>query len=292
MSFLDVKISVRTALKKLEYLVGLPSFKVAKIMVFLPEWSRRRRLLRLLPFPEKNKIQELMANGYSSYSPDATLLSDLLSAARLKAKERLENQTYFHSKKSQLNFLTEFRSDFHPDSPFMKYATDEKLLALVGNYLGGVPHLEQIKLVYSIPHANGAMHSELWHVDRGDRFNLKLFTAIEDVTAEKGPLTILNADDSRVVHRKNYFRGRVSDEEMETLVPKSNWRSLLMKAGEAVFVDTERCYHFGSRSQQPRLILICWYSSGFGYHKRDRRISKGLENYSGRISPLQELVMR
>jgi hypothetical protein len=35
-------------------------------------------------------------------------------------------------------------------------------------------------------------------------------------------------------------------------------------------VDSENCYHLGSRCSEPRLAYVAYYDSGFGFRDRER----------------------
>lgn len=56
---------------------------------------------------------------------------------------------------------------------------------------------------------------------------------------------------------------------MEKYVESARVVEFQGEAGSAVFVDTDRVFHCGSRCSKPRLAFIVNYTSGFNYSARN-----------------------
>jgi hypothetical protein len=76
-----------------------------------------------------------------------------------------------------------------PDDPWLRLATDPRLLDLANSYLGLWSKLEYVDLWYTRPSAAEAERrsSQRWHRDFNDRHLLKAFIYLTDVDEEAGP---------------------------------------------------------------------------------------------------------
>jgi hypothetical protein len=169
-------------------------------------------------------------------------------------------------------------SDLDLDSPYMRLALSDDVLAITSDYLGMIPILTYVDVWYS-PHVDRpARSSQLFHLDHADVTQLKLFLHCGDVSAASGPLTVLPASDSRRLAKRVNYRleqTRVTDEAVNAVVGTD--RVVLDgPRGTAHFVDTSRCFHFGSRVQAgapPRQLVVFQYLTpyAFEFHSDHRR---------------------
>ena len=170
-------------------------------------------------------------------------------------------------------------SDLNLDSPYMRLALSDEVVAVVSAYLGMVPVLAYVDVWYS-PHVEKApWSSQLFHLDHADVTQIKLFLHCGDVGPASGPLTVLTALDSkRLAKRVNYRleQTRVTDEAVTAAVGRD--RTVLDgPRGTAHFVDTSRCFHFGSRVQAgapPRQLVVFQYLTPYAFefqedHRRE-----------------------
>jgi hypothetical protein len=151
----------------------------------------------------------------------------------------------------------------------MRFALDERLLNSVAAYLGKAPFLESIELLYSRPSTQALESSQLWHEDMTEKALLKLFVYVTDVDERCGPFTLIPRGPSTTVprHRLPHY---IDDDSMRRYVDDNQLAVIEGPSGTAFFVDTRNCFHRGSRCVQPRLALVCYYTSGFGYYERLR----------------------
>jgi hypothetical protein len=117
-----------------------------------------------------------------------------------------------------------------------------------------------------------ARSSQLFHLDGADVSQVKLFVHCTDVIEASGPLTVLDAATSRRLAKKLGYRigdSRVSDERVaEVLGDAAEPVSLTGRRGTAHFVDTSRCFHFGSRvlsDSPPRTVAIFQYLTPYAF---------------------------
>jgi hypothetical protein len=158
------------------------------------------------------------------------------------------------------------------DSSFMSLALDERVLAPVAAYLRVVPVLHMVDIWHSRPVEGDPRSSQLFHLDNADVTQVKLFVHCTDVVDTSGPLTALDAVSSRRLAKKSGYRigeGRVSDERVtEILGDAAEPVRLTGPPGTAHFVDTSRCFHFGSRVEldsPPRTLAVFQYLTPYAF---------------------------
>ena len=152
------------------------------------------------------------------------------------------------NKKDQL--LTRLLGEEHKtlESPFIQLVLRKDVIAAISNYLGMVPILNKVDIWYSRPSAQ-LSNSQLHHCDFESYTQMKLFVAISDVTAESGPLTVIDAKASTDLQDKIHYRfgQKIDDKVIEQYVPKEQQYQAIGPKGMMVFADTSRCFHYGSR---------------------------------------------
>ncbi len=143
-----------------------------------------------------------------------------------------------------------------------------KLYIAAADYLGIMPILKSVRIVYSANVDEGDLRSsQLMHLDPEGARQAKLFIAVRDVGPENSPLTIVPERQTLdlIATGNPAFTGkRVKDSKVLKLVPQSKWVSHQGPPGTTMFVDTSRCFHYGSRpSPKPRLLLYAQYLDPF-----------------------------
>jgi hypothetical protein len=162
------------------------------------------------------------------------------------------------------------------------------MLKTVARYFGVAPFLESVDLLYSKPVAGPPAASQQWHKDRTVRRIIKVFVYINDVTPRNGPLSLLPRQQSSKV--PEYLYHYVSDETMARHAPLSKTVALTGAAGTTIMIDSETCYHLGSRCEEPRLAYIAYYTSGFGYRHRETNWQLP-STAASTLSPLQRFAL-
>jgi len=154
----------------------------------------------------------------------------------------------------------------------LDFALAHPLLSIITNYLGTIPNLNRIDLVYSIARPTEKEHisSQLFHQDPEGLTQAKVFMNIFDVDKENGPFMFIPASDSeRIVaairqqRRKQRLpnKSRYQDEEVNEHGGHKALVQLAGPAGTTVVTDTSRCLHAGSRIKPGhfRLLLFLQY---------------------------------
>ena len=162
------------------------------------------------------------------------------------------------------------------DSAILRFALRSDVLAAVSRYLGVVPLLSAVAVYHSDTTEAAPASSQLYHCDGDDVTQVKVFVYCSDVDGRSGPLTILDAATSReVIRNTGYeFRDRLTDDQVRQAVSTAQEHAIVGQTGTTVFVDTSRCFHFGSRVRQGavhRLVVMFQYLSPFSFMiSRDR----------------------
>jgi hypothetical protein len=138
-------------------------------------------------------------------------------------------------------------------------------------YLGVVPYLCRVDLVYSLPRpSSDNIASQLFHVDPEGLTQVKYFIHLYDVGEPEGPFTFIPADETaRIIAAVRDLRrqqgkphsGRYLDEEIDAVGGAGSIVRLQGPTGDGIAIDTSRCLHMGSRVRAGafRLCLYLQY---------------------------------
>src|SRR6476659_781674 len=158
--------------------------------------------------------------------------------------------------------------DLYEHPGLVDFALSDALLSLVTNYLGTIPHLNRVDLLYSVAHGGDeAISSQIYHLDPEGRRQAKLFLNLRDVGPDEGPFTFIPASETeRIVHAIKRRRSadddmqmaRYLDDELTAVNGFDHAVSVTGPPGSGVLVDTSRCLHFGSRVK-PGTYRLCLY---------------------------------
>lgn len=157
----------------------------------------------------------------------------------------------------------------------LDFALSPGVLATVTEYMRQVPVLSNtippgIRLTESS--IDGQIDetyrtSQLYHLDFHDFRAVYVILLLRDATPESGPFTFLPASASeRVAKALRYRRRKVpyhlTDEQVYSVIDPSEARPFIAPAGSILFIDSNRCMHFGSRdAYTTRYQLMCAYVS-------------------------------
>lgn len=266
------------------------------------QYRARRRWAAGDGGPDPGLLREWRRQGYLRLAPEAW---PALREAAARCEARFEREQAAEAARGHDAFVRNPRKRFLrsvaegaslcADPALLRCLVDESLLRAAAAYLGSAPLLAGAALWWSPPEEPGAApsSSQLFHTDDEDSTQLKLFVHVRDVADDQGPFTLLPADVSaRVRSAVGSRRVRVADEELARIAGPDAAVRLTGPAGSAAFVDTSRCFHFGSRgARRERLVLMVQYlrfhaaaASTFAF-----RVEPGLTGLDW--SPLQRLAL-
>ena len=157
------------------------------------------------------------------------------------------------------------RPDRSYESAINRLAMHPEVLRVISNYMGMVPLLYRINILYSPNNETIEASSQFYHLDPEDIIMAKIFVFVEDVDEDTGPTTAMPADRSALVRQAiTYRKGRVADEVVEKYGGREHVVACTGKAGTMAFLDTCRCFHMGSRKAgKPRYAIMIQYQSPY-----------------------------
>jgi hypothetical protein len=224
-----------------------------------------------------------------------TLNSDGIAFTSIE--ELLEDASEYHALNSATNVLLENRKDeidnlkrrvndpaigsktfnlemlgseltFDAESIFARFALNNRLLNIANGYFQMYAKLRYYNVWKTFASQGEARESQLWHFDREDNYILKLFLYLDDVDEGAGPFTYAPG-----THRKGQFRSiepeffieggvrRTTDEQMNAVFPKEQWKKGTGKKGTMIFADTRGFHKGGEARTKDRLMYTCMYTS-------------------------------
>jgi hypothetical protein len=178
----------------------------------------------------------------------------------------------FHGQQYSFMRSLLFPEDLAKFPSYLDFITSSELLAVVMDYMGTIPRLSRtqppgVRFMESNVALDEEVHlspraSQLYHIDFYDTPQVYVLVALEDITAECGPWTFLPASVSdRITNEIGYRRVgygyRVKDAAIRPLIREGEEISFTVPKGGVLFIDSSRCFHFGSRnSVKPRFMMM------------------------------------
>jgi hypothetical protein len=111
-------------------------------------------------------------------------------------------------------------------------------------------------------------------------------------------MLLLGANTSKTVRRavRYEYRNRATDEEVFAVAGDHDRHAMVGPAGTVAFVDTSRCFHYGSRVSEgapPRLVAVLQYLSPFSFRvSRDKKRAAPYRHAAAPTSSvLEQLVL-
>ncbi|MBJ43623.1 MAG: hypothetical protein CMJ80_10190 [Planctomycetaceae bacterium] len=159
----------------------------------------------------------------------------------------------------------------------LNFATSSDVLDVVIDHLKFIPALSVhkplgVRLNESDkrfgPDTNGQLsESQLFHCDYQCTPMVYVIVTLREVTLKSGPFCFLplSASNQAIESLQYGKRGRpyrVTDEEMYKIVNRDKLFEFTYPAGSVLFLDSSRCFHYGSRdSVVPRYLMMYAYVS-------------------------------
>jgi hypothetical protein len=247
---------------------GRTCYAGARRLVAFPTLLARRRSARRcaanadFDIPRNDGYRLLSAGRFAE-------AEEIVKAAR-ELSDRFEGQLpVSRSGKSFMVPLLDQRS-LTRESAYIRFALRPDVVAAVAGYLGVVPVLGHIDVYYSSSADKRMISSKLFHCDGDDTSQIKVFILCSDVGPDNGPTVVMDAATSKQVRRtvRYAYRGRVTDEAVRQAVGERQFQAIIGPPGTVGFVDTSRCFHYGSRVKDdavPRLVTIIQFLTPFSF---------------------------
>ena len=94
---------------------------------------------------------------------------------------------------------------------------------------------------------------------------IKIFICVNNVTKESGPFCVLDAHHSRIARRRLRYRYhspnyRVTDDEMEKVLPNYSIFECIGDRGTIFIADPGKCFHYGARTEPEHSRVFAWFN--------------------------------
>lgn len=139
----------------------------------------------------------------------------------------------------------------------IKFANNENVLALVGDYLGAVPIIDNIKAWWSLPGFDEAENEQFYHRDNDSIKFIKLFMYLTDVDDKSGPHVFIQKSQNS---KKFEERRRFNDEEVESCFTATDRIEYIGQKGTAFLEDTYGLHKGSLPTDNKRLLIQVRYS--------------------------------
>jgi hypothetical protein len=239
-------------------------------------WGEREQLVqrsllaRQLTLSERGLrfVEELRESGFCRI--DGVVDPGLLDAVGKAGSEKLRRADpatqakNVHHKEFWTRLLDEDKigGSLPTDNPFVAFAVQPAVLALLGRFYGEIPLLDDVLLTLSRPTGKALALSQLWHRDYDDTRTVKMFIYLTDVaSSEDGPFTFIDGPSSDRLGTS--LRSWRDDDEIARRAPAGAAREMVASRLSVFMVETSRCLHMGSRVApgHERLLYTASYIS-------------------------------
>lgn len=139
------------------------------------------------------------------------------------------------------------------------WGLQDRMLNIIENYIGLPVALLGADVRQDIAKGKD-IGSRRWHKDGEDRRVVRVIIYLNDVSTDGVAFEYI----PKYLTPPNLTRGILLDEEMEKIVPQSNWKQCLGPAGTVVFAATSSILHHGKvfvESGTDRMALFYAYTS-------------------------------
>ena len=170
-----------------------------------------------------------------------------------------------------------FPADAQENRSFMNFATSSAMLQTVSEHMGGIPVMSftrppGLRMMESNKNLDDRINppleaSQLFHLDLHDTQMVYVVVLLEDVTMECGPWSFLPASTSShaqwcMGYQKRGRPYRIPDAEMYRHVDEKDLIVFTGKRGDVLFIDSSRCFHYGSREAvKPRYLMMYGFTT-------------------------------
>jgi hypothetical protein len=255
---------------------GYNKFKYARHQRFRVDQAHRLgRLLPQIASPSPPAVR--MHDGYAiDTSQSLPFLAELIEAGERIIAKRGRQPLDCRDKRPFIRNIIK-HEDVVRHRAILDFATSPRLLRTLVDYQGFVPRLSRdlppgVRLTESAREFDPTpdapfRESQLFHLDIHDHALVYVIVAIRDIGTQDGPFSFLPRSASeRAAAALNYRRRggpyRLADEVVYQVADRKELIEFCYPKGSVCFVDSARCFHYGSRSAiVPRYQFMFAYVS-------------------------------
>lgn len=227
-------------------------------------------------FPNENKLLELQ-----KYTNE-------LKAKNLGQKTSKTFLTYLLPPYPMLDF----------ENIIIKMALDERVLGIVNSYfeMFGKFYYFTLNITHPMPMGATAEQSQRWHRDPEDIKMLKMFVYLNDVDEETGPFIYISKSNlgnkwNKIFPQRPPIGYYPPNGELEKIIPETEIKKCLGKAGSVIFADTAGLHKGGFATQNERLMLTVGYAPSSSPNAKQYIYPQDIEKKMATLSPSQKYAV-
>jgi len=264
--------------------------------------SLRESGYALIPeFFPKELIDRIFARADAMFR---NLEIDTARAYSVQNKERTTLAGFSYDELAKTEKMIALRDPLLHIPEALGAAFQESILRIAANFLGYVPPLYRATIVRDFPH-NRPLHSSNFHKDNDESDSLQIFIYLVDIDETRGSLVYIPGSNHYDVRscRPRLSRdlglaandGRLSDEEVARVYPRSGWAVLKTKRGSIAAIHGNGIHKGpawkdpGNPHNRPRTAIkldLHGYKTGVARDLKENRIRRCDYN---QMSELQRL---
>lgn len=245
---------------------------------------------------QKKAIQGLIAEGicqfhFNDLFPEIPLDRILAEAESLAREPKNSQQIQYQLQNSELKVKKSYLIDFwgkkalDGQSPFVQMCLDQRMLAIVNEYLEMCARLTYMDFWYTVTQNRAASYSQRWHRDPEDRRFVKLFLYLRDVDEGCGPFSYIPGTHDRGKYRKTLpsdppYSTYPGDAKVEQIFPSEKRRVMTAKAGTLILCDTSGLHRGGHATVKDRFLFNAIYMTDGGLTRQKKKINYLVEDES------------
>lgn len=220
-----------------------PLKRLSSEFAYLRNHKKHFSKLPLLPLSDQKIAEDLRRDGICVTSLESLALpltSKLNNAANqlFPMLGEIEHRNGF--------FVTANNAQKLHYPEFFLWGIQDRILNIVENYIGLPVSYLGAGILCSLPNGK-SVRSRKWHRDMEDRRHVKVMIYFNEIDSESGPFEFIPKSVAPLSLYLNYSFSPelfISDEKMESFVPKSKWKSCTGPAGTVVFFEPNN-FHRG-----------------------------------------------
>lgn len=164
---------------------------------------------------------------------------------------------------------------FDMKNPMVKVAVNDRLMPVVNSYLGLAGDFRYYDIWQTFIANQGPVRSQNWHRDPEDYLMVKVFIYLNDVDETGGPFMYAKGSHAKGANFKDpeWYKedgrnaNRSSDENVEKIIPRSDWMTATGKAGTVILADTRGLHKGGFATHNERIMYNSMFVSPSSYFK-------------------------
>jgi hypothetical protein len=247
-------------------------------------------------------VEDLRRDGIAVLPVDRLLGPGAFEALRGDAMpffDGSETRSQIDSGRSQARkyWVVRVSPPFDLTSRLVRFAVDERVLAIVNSYLGVAARLKNFELWWNmvVPAAEPVISSQMWHRDYDDKRLVKAFLYLNDVGETSGPFSFLRGTHPGGRHGHVYPNvppegSYPGERQVEACVPADEARVCTGPAGALVLCDTVGFHRGGRPSAKDRILYTVTWASDAAVEPD--LYPRGPKDGADRLGPMARYAIR